>query len=215
MIVPAMNSKELMMEIAKDYPIVVNKALYLSDSLRREAIKSKNKYVQRFFEYKTKQLNDWIIMVDYHVKEPTFVVVIYYVDKFGLNGIMVGADHHSLTHYTPHFLERYNERFLKQETMPKLELLKRFISKNSVGFINSVPDSDGMKERLFARFREGIALGEYENILDVGNRIQHLKTFISNDMIFESQEEDFDLTGMGYKAYWDEMFKYTRIGAFD
>jgi hypothetical protein len=34
-------------------------------------------------------------------------------------------------------------------------------------------------------------------------------------MIFESQEEDFDLTGEAYKTYWNEMFKHTGLDAFD
>lgn len=47
MIVPAMNSKELYKEIHTDLEIVFRKAGYLTSGLRREAVKSKNKYIQR------------------------------------------------------------------------------------------------------------------------------------------------------------------------
>ena len=51
MIVHTMNSKELLKEIFNDYKIVERKANYLGLSLRREAVKSKEKHVHRIFDY--------------------------------------------------------------------------------------------------------------------------------------------------------------------
>jgi len=215
MIVPTMTSKELLMEIARDYSIVMNKAMYLTESLRRLAIKSKEKYVHRVFDYKSKQKNNWLIIVDYYVKEPTFLVVVYYVDKYGLNGIMVNGDQQTLTHYTPHFLERYNERFLHEPNISKIELLKRYLSKNSVSYMKYVPDTDDMKNRFFARSREGVGLGYIETMSGILNTINHFKTFIANDMIYENQQANFNASGIAYETYWDEMFKHTRLGAYD
>jgi len=215
MIVPTMTSKELLMEIARDYSIVMNKAMYLTESLRRLAIKSKEKYVHRVFDYKSKQKNNWLITVDYYVKEPTFLVVVYYVDKYGLNGIMVNGDQQTLTHYTPHFLERYNERFLHEPDISKIELLKRYLSKNSVSYMKYVPDTDDMKNRFFARSREGVGLGYIETMSGILNTINHFKTFIANDMIYENQQANFNASGIAYETYWDEMFKHTRLGAYD
>ena len=210
-----MTSKELLMEIARDYSIVMNKAMYLTESLRRLAIKSKEKYVHRVFDYKSKQKNNWLIIVDYYVKEPTFLVVVYYVDKYGLNGIMVNGDQQTLTHYTPHFLERYNERFLHEPNISKIELLKRYLSKNSVSYMKYVPDTDDMKNRFFARSREGVGLGYIETMSGILNTINHFKTFIANDMIYENQQANFNASGIAYETYWDEMFKHTRLGAYD
>lgn len=210
-----MTSKELLMEIARDYSIVMNKAMYLTESLRRLAIKSKEKYVHRVFDYKSKQKNNWLIIVDYYVKEPTFLVVVYYVDKYGLNGIMVNGDQQTLTHYTPHFLERYNERFLHEPDISKIELLKRYLSKNSVSYMKYVPDTDDMKNRFFARSREGVGLGYIETMSGILNTINHFKTFIANDMIYENQQANFNASGIAYETYWDEMFKHTRLGAYD
>jgi len=61
MIVPAMTSKELLMEIARDYSMVMKKAMYLTESLRRLAVKSKEKHIKRVFDYKSKQKNNWLI----------------------------------------------------------------------------------------------------------------------------------------------------------
>ncbi len=215
MIVPAMTSKELLMEIARDYPMVMKKAMYLTGNLRRLAVKSKEKYVHRVFDYKSKQKNDWLIIIDYYVKDPTFLVVVHYVDKYGLNGIMVNADQQTLTHYSPHFLERYNERFLHEPNVSKIELLKRYLSKNSVSYLKYVPDTDDMKNRFFARSREGVGLGYIETMSGILNTINHFKTFVSKDLIFENQKMDFAVAGIAYKTYWDEMYKHTRLGAYD
>jgi hypothetical protein len=62
MIVPAMNSEELTKEVFKDLESVNVKALYLARGMRREAVKSTSKFVQRIFEYKSMRLNKWLIM---------------------------------------------------------------------------------------------------------------------------------------------------------
>jgi hypothetical protein len=214
MIVPSMNSEELTKEIFQDYPMVLRKAMYLTESLRRKALKSKNKYCHQIFEYKSSRKNNWLIIVDYYVAEPTFQVVVYYLNEFGFNAMRVDGDQTTLSHYSSHFLDRFNERFLKQENISKLEILKRFLTKNSVGSIEKAEDSDGFVNRFFGRVREGINLGFVESI-NYLHKIIHHKTFISNDMIFESQKGVFDLTGEHYKAYWNETFKHTRLPAFN
>jgi len=210
MIVSAMNSKELIIEVFKDIETVNRKAMYLAQGLRREAVKSKSKYVQRVFEYKSRRLNLWLIIVDYYVKQPFFTIVVYYLDPSGLNGIMVDGNNQTLTHYTPHFLERYNERFLMQPNISKLELLKRFVPANLLEIIRVVPDNNNIEKRIFGRFKEGIGLGFKEEFREMQKEIYHFKTFISTDMIFKSQEEDFNLTDKRYDLYWNEMFKNTR-----
>jgi hypothetical protein len=210
MIVPAMDSKELYKEIHTDLEIVFRKAGYLTSGLRREAVKSKTKYVQRIFDYKSKRHNKWFIVVDYYVAQPVFTVVVYYFDNCGLNGIRINWNNKSLTHFTSHFLERYNERFLRQENLSKLELLKRFIPKNPIEVIRSVPDSDTINNRIFGRFKEGIGLGYDEVFGEDGKEIHHFKTFISNEMIFESQLDDFNLIGREYDSFWAETFKNIR-----
>jgi hypothetical protein len=154
MIVKLMNSRELMNEIAKDYPMVCRKAIYLSENIRREAVKSKNKHVCKTFDYKSQRQNTWLIIINYYVNDPVFNVVLHYLDDFGLNGIMVGADHKILMHYTPHFLERYNERFLKQSLISKKELLKQYITENAVGHMKIERDEEIVTERIFVRSRD-------------------------------------------------------------
>ena len=78
-----------------------------------------------------------------------------------------------------------------------------------------VPDTDDMKNRFFARSREGVGLGYIETMSGILNTINHFKTFVSKDLIFENQLVDFAVASIAYKTYWDEMFKHTRLGAYD
>lgn len=215
MIVKSMNSREIMNEIAKDYPMVVRKAIYLTESLRREAVKSKKKHVCKIFDYKSQRQNNWFIIIDYYVNDPTFNVVLHYVDDFGFNGIMVCADRQTLMHYTPHFLERYNERFLKNPLISKKELLKRYITENAVGQMHIEWDEETMTDRIFVRSREGIALGLREKLSGLNNLFLHYKTYISNTMIFKSQEEIFNAVGSEYEEYWNDNYSKRHRGAYE
>ena len=122
----------------------------------------------------------------------------------------MGKDNKTLIHYTPHFLDRYNERFLKGKGASHLSLLKRFIPANSVQTIKSIQKIDGSKKQTFGRFTEGIGLGYKELIPERGKAIHHFKTFISNEMVLEYQIEDFDTIGKLNDWYLEEMNKRGR-----
>jgi len=206
MIVPNMNPKELLIEVFKDLDVVERKATYLTLSLRRAAIKSKAKYVHRIFHYKSLRHNCWLIIVDYYVKEPSYTVVVYYNNQYGLNGILIDGGNQALMHFTSHFLERYNSRFLNEKGASNLAILKRFIPANSLQVIKAVQKIDTDKNRIFGRFKEGVGLGYEEAFHDKGKVFHHFKTFISNDMIHNHQIEDFNILGKYYDAYWEEVY---------
>ena len=140
-------------------------------------------------------------------------VVVHFVDKWGLQAYMVGANQRTLTHYSGHFLERFNERFLHEAELSKTEILKRYLSKNASAYIEFLPDTEKYQKPIFGRSREGVVFGNVE-FLESYNII-HVKTFIANDMIFESQQAKFDSTGELYKQYWDEVYKKRNQSAFD
>lgn len=123
------------------------------------------------------------------------------------------ANQRTLYHYSGHFLERFNERLLHEDEFSKTEILKRYLSKNASAYIQVVPDTEKYQNPVFGRSREGIVLGYVES--QVLYNIIHVKTFIANDMIFESQQEKFDHAGEAYKHYWDEVYKKRNQDAFD
>ena len=216
MIVKSMNSKELINEIAKDLPMVTKKASYLTEGLRREAIKSKNKHICRIFNYKSKQLNDWFIVANHYIDKATFAVYVCYIDEYGFNGIAVSSDTQNLAHYTPHFIERYNQRFLKQDYMEKKELFKRFVLNNAIGTGIESFDNEENKYKHFVRFQEGIGLGFVEHFHNLPfSIIIHHKTYISNEMIHNGQRLHYEKSGERFKKIWQENHKRIRIEQYN
>lgn len=200
MIVPSMTSKELYRELISDDESIRKKAYFLSLTMRREVVKSKTKHVRRAFDYQTRKYNKWIIVIDYHLKNPTFYSAVHYIDEHGFNAIRVNADLRYLTHFTPHFLERYNDRFLEHEELSKLDLLKRFIAENPIDAVSYVPQ-DSSRNTIFCRFKEGIGLGDEEILSDRGQKMVHFRTYITNEMIHDGQLTDFNLLGLLYDNY--------------
>lgn len=198
MIVPSMNSQELYKEIFNDYRIVERKAYYLGLSLRRAAVKSKHKHIREIINYKSSQHNNWIIIVDRAVASFICYSTVYYRDQHGLNGVSVSSNDLTLTHYTPHFLDRYNERFLKGPNLSKLDLLKQFITNNPVEAIAEKTVSETNQYEIFGRFKDGVGLGFKEIFSEAGNEIIHFKTFISNEMILDGQRDGFNSLGEYY-----------------
>jgi len=199
-----MNSEELVVEVYRDLEVVYRKANYLTQGLRREAIKSKGKYVQRIFDYKSPRHNQWFIVADHYVKDPYFTAVVLYTNHFGLNGILVDKDHRTLMHITSHFLDRYNDRFLKKMGASHLELLKRFIPANSVQTIMTLHKNDNTKKQIFGRFHEGVGLGYKESFPARGKVLYHFNTFISNEMVLRYQFEDYNTLGKLYDGLQEE-----------
>lgn len=205
MIVPSMNSQELYSEIMNDYPIVERKAYYLALGLKRSARKSKHKHVREIFEYKSKQRNNWIITIDCYLNGYESSTMVYYLDEHGLNGVRVNSEGVSLSHYTPHFLKRFKERFLKDPSLSKLDLLKHFIFNNPLEAFGEIADGELNQNKVFGRFNEGVGLGHIEAIDDNGSEIIHFKTFISNEMILDFQRDGFNDLGEHYDETYNEL----------
>jgi len=213
MILPSMNSEELVREIMKDYQIVNRKGKYELEKLRRPALKSRSRHVQRIYDYKSKNNNNWIIFCDYDIKDPFWYVLVYFVDKLGLQADLVDENKRVLYHYSGHFLHRFNERFLHETELSKIEILKRYLLKNASAYIEVLPDTEKYQNPVFGKSREGVVLGNVE--IQGLYSIIHVKTFIADNMIFENQQAKFDYTSERYKRYWDEVYKKRNQSAYD
>lgn len=212
MILPTMTKEELAREILQDHETVLRKAIYYEKMLRKAARKSKTQCLQRIFDYRSRQRNNWIIVVNVFKKKSSFNLGVHFVDNDGFQACVVSSDKKALLHYSSHFLQRYNERCSKEEDIKKVDLLKNYMSKNTFGFYKSLPDNQ-YKNRFFARTGEGICLGYMEYLKTI--TICRHKTFIANDMIIEGkQSNDFDLTTAAYQRYWGEAFQKTTSSAF-
>jgi len=180
-----MTLEEIGKEVLLDYNSVTRKADYLAPSLRRPAIKSGKKYFRSTFNYESPRKNHWFVFVEHFVTEMIIVYVITYVDDDGYHGIMV-TNTKTLVHFSPHFLQRYNERFLKIENASKKEILLKFIPRNNVGMFIEVPSKEYGDNAVFGNISNGVVLGCLETISRVPWTF--CRTFLSNDMLFENQQ---------------------------
>jgi len=189
MIVPSMNSGEILKEIITDVNAVQNKADSITKNLRRAAIKSKSKTSFKFLDYKSPRKNDWVILLKSTTSYCSTLLCVHYLNKKGFNCLMVSEEDH-FHHFSGHFLERYNERFLHLDCISKLDLFKHFLLHNSVVSIESINPNDMNIIRIMIKFKHGIAFGTLENIN--GHNILDYRTFISQEMVLAFQKEKVD-----------------------
>lgn len=111
----------------------------------------------------------------------------------------------TVTVYTPHFFKRYNERFLKNDKLSLEELIDTYFRRNGskMASIKKVTKEDGTIDLLVsAKSLDGVGLGKID--------LKHsksiiLKTFISNDLLFDDQDKLRDEGEIGklIKEYTD------------
>lgn len=207
MIVPTMNKAELAKEILNDYKTVHRKAGYLMKDCSKIARKRKLKEYRKVFPYKSLRRNDWTIIINYSKKRPFFQMVLHYRDKSGYNAAVVNTEKLDITIYSGHFLERYNQRFLKSQITSKTELALEFINRNLFGAMAEISD-EYKSIKLFAHFNDGIGLGYSEKI--AGYEFSYLKTFITGDMLHSGQVSVADITGEEFNTIWMKEFGHSR-----
>ncbi len=222
-----MLSEELAKEIIADYKNVEAKTKHLLKKVRRVVVRSKGKRFQKLVEYKSPEKNDWLLCFNFSNKDVYCSPVVYYLNDFGLNAIELSHNQrkdifsrtimkYDLHHYTSHFLQRYNERFLKETGMPKLDILKHFIVHNPMTQVMTVPDNEKYKNGIYAKFNDGVGFGQIEVLSS--NYFFHFKTFLSTDMIFEEQDDYLKQTVaeslLQYEVQWKEVLGDSDLNTF-
>ena len=88
--------------------------------------------------------------------------------------------------YIPHFFDRYRVRYLKDLTIPKLEVVQQFVLGNSQGAVAEIP-SEKYPNSVWTRCDDGLML-----CTKLTDDIYECKTFIS-----------FEMTGFGERQFVD------------
>jgi hypothetical protein len=184
MIVPSMTAPEMVKEILLDFPAVQVKASYLLETLRRPAIKSKHRYAEKMFEYKSPQHNRWNIFAEHHIKHRLLSYLVRYSDNYGINAVMV-CTNYSLSHYTSHFFKRYHERNLNNQPLDINALIQHFMRFSAQDQMHYYARGEDNRAYFFARGLEGVKLGYAEKV--DGKTLAHYKTFITLDMLRNNQ----------------------------
>jgi len=211
MIVPTMNSREILNEILIDVNAVQNKADSIAKNLRRSAIKSKSKTSFKFLDYKSPRKNDWVILLKSTTSYCSTLTCVHYLNKMGFNCLLV-SEEDRFHHLSGHFLERYNERFLHQFGLSKLELFKHFILHNSIATIEGLNSKDINIKRIIIKFKHGIAFGTLEIIN--GHEILDYRTFISSEMVLAFQKENVDSINNMYDEFCNKNLVDKKLESF-
>ena len=211
MIVPAMNPEEILKEVILDFDTVERKAYYLGTHLRRKLIKAKNNTICEITDYKSLRKNDWVILIICTHKGLCTITGIHYLNPMGFNAINV-YNREKIVHYSSHFLERYNERYVKLKDMTKLDLFKNFVSHNTMIVHQIIDPQDFEIRRIVGRFKQGVGFGTIEEINNV--QVTNYKTFVTNEMLFESQKDKVKTMEEYYQSVLNKDMAFKRIANF-
>lgn len=201
MIVPAMTEHEIREEMLYDIKNIPSSKM---DSYRKDfrslVFRSSKFPVSKSYECKTKKRNLLVITLSAlkrgQHKNPIMSVYCVYERPEGKYAAVFSVDNR-ISIFIPHFLDRYQERILKNDFMPRNEVIKRFVA-NSWGHA-SLEINDEV-EAVYKCFEghysdeiisvvsatsEGYCFGEkHENVVV-------MKTIISEDMLSDRQKRLF------------------------
>jgi len=184
MLVPAMTLEEIRREVEKDYPIVHRKSSYVSRKLQRllrNAIRENT--VVRFFDYYSKQKNNWIYKIELNKKLPQITFAVYYYGDKGLTVIEPIASNIML-YCTAHFFNRYNERRNLNLIMPN-DIIRSFMNDNVQFTFKRLEEIYPGNYTVFGTTDSGITLGTF----NASTNLYKLNTFITRDMLRGDQVE--------------------------
>lgn len=87
--------------------------------------------------------------------------------------------------YTPHFFDRYRERFLKDLSIPKLEVIERFMLANDKSMSKEI-QSTKYPNSLWSLCKDGLCL-----CTQINRGIYEMKTFVTFDMASGGDRQEF------------------------
>lgn len=148
---------------------------------RREKLtKAKNKYVFLFYSQGKAQFKH---------EGPLRSFRLEYLRKDGLHAVKINVfNTQEVTFYTPHFFDRYRERFLEKEYIidgwTKEDVMDDFFM-NNVGEICQSQNNPKYPDGIFLTTDSGVILG-----VDLGDGLWEYRTFVTFDMLKGNQIED-------------------------
>ena len=90
--------------------------------------------------------------------------------------------------YIPHFFDRYRERYLKDPSVPKLDVLHQYMLSNGQGALAEIP-SEKYPGSVWSRCDDGLVLCQ-----QIDPNIYECKTFITFDMTYSGERQFVDYT---------------------
>ena len=180
-----MTDIEIYQEGRSEYETIIGYINRIAPKYRRPIIKS-SKFPMYFnpVEYKSPKGNKYILFFEARTKKDydgrlLFTIICVYNKNEGLNVMMYNKPPQSnIMIYSPHLFSRYRTRFIKDDSLSSIDVIKRFFQIN--------PTSRGMQikdDEIACTCNEGVLFGK---LIEAG-KIIIFKTFVSFDMLFDSQ----------------------------
>jgi len=185
MITETMTDIEIYQEVMAEYSDIVSYMDKIIPRYRRPIIKS-SKFPLYFepVEYLSRRGNKYLIFFHAKTKKDyggriIFAVICIYNTSEGLNVMLYNEPSvRKIMIYSPHLFSRYRTRFLKDESLSTLDVIKRFFRMNATTVF------DFTKGDEFAgTCNEGVVFGK---LINEGKVIIY-KTYVSFDMLFDNQ----------------------------
>jgi len=200
MIVESMTPTELTRELLRDRENIFRKVQYLEREVERARIKSKDKsFAVKIFDYKSPLKNNWILIFRKTKKGAALTMIAYTKGKVDFYMLCTND---VVEHFTKHFLERYRERYLKDETLSIVETMKRFALRND----QSMSEIKVNTENEFQCLKvDGLSFGVLEETNQ--SAIFHECTFITMDMVKEKQMDKVIDLGLQLAQFKKDMVK--------
>ena len=194
MIVDSMTYDDILELYKKDKRITTRKMEEYAPKIRRwlHKLHSKERVFYPPIRFKSAAGFNYVMMIYYRGKEATKTEPVgifwycWYIHKKGMYGLinsMLGGMFSHFTFITPHFLDRYRERFLKDMSMEKTDVLHHFIMHNSKQPSRNV-ESEKYPGCHYKVCNDGLCLCRKLKDLDV-----EAKTFITWEMAGEDQKD--------------------------
>ena len=200
MIVETMTNRELLAEIENDFPEI---AKFIVDIKYNTAYKKRlqwgrpknGEFVIRINDWKSSNGNAYTYFIKTRnwseFRKGLFRVcsVTFFRRKNALNAIRVllGKDGEpSMEIFTSHFIDRYNQRFLKQPFLPKKEVVMQFVDRDEHLVMHKL-ESSKYDHSVMIGTKDGYIFGNYED-----TQIKVYKTFVTREMLFGDQYDRAD-----------------------
>lgn len=187
MIFLGMGIEEIQQQIASDY-IKVTKWVQSRATVIREWFCRQKDVSTNIMRWKSPNNNIWYVMLwRVEGKDPElsyFTVVESNRGKFVFHP-QLGNNAMCLIIFLPHFIKRYRERAKLSKSMTTMQVIRRYLRRNSNGSANSYRNGKRMMYEVTTN--DGVGLGVW-----VGMRARLMKTFITRDMSYGKQVERYE-----------------------
>ncbi len=177
-----MSKEELTQQIAEDFLQVKQYTDLHTEAIRGRVWRKGERHICE--KWKSKNGNEWTWMLDVDDEYNAAMTFFTTIDtQFGRFVFKPQVTPHGfiLLAYLPHFFKRYRERMKLGSKLTPMQLIRKYFRRNG----NATQEYRG-KGRIEITSADGVGLGNYVSL-----RIRLLRTFITRDMAYGSQEERF------------------------